>query len=76
VVEAVQVGYPPARYQEVCEDSDLNCLEVTAALVANESQALVSAKVNVPLMLFSFLNKDWATVEHATTRQLERVVVG
>jgi len=72
VVEAVQAAYPPARHQEVCGSSDHNCLEVATALADNDSKAIVSAKVHVPLMLLRPFVTDVATVEHSTTRELER----
>jgi hypothetical protein len=71
VVEGVQAGYPPVRYQEVCGESELNCLQVTAAVDASESKAIVSAKVRVPLMLFRLFEKNWVSVEHSTERLLE-----
>ncbi len=72
VIEAVQAGYPSARHQEVCIDHDPNCLEVGASLADNDSKAIVSAKVHVPLMLLRPFLGEVTTVEHSTTRALER----
>jgi hypothetical protein len=72
VIEAVQAGYPSARHQEVCTDFDPNCLEVGASLADNDSKAIVSAKVHVPLMLLRPFLGEVTTVEHSTTRALER----
>lgn len=72
VIEAVRAGYPPARYQELCGDSERDCLEVSTSLADNDSKAIVSAKVRVPLMLLRPLVRDVMTVEHSTTRELER----
>lgn len=72
VIDAVRAGYPPARYQEVCGDSERDCLEVATSLADNDSKAIVSAKVRVPLMLLRPLVSDVTTVEHSTTRELER----
>ena len=73
VVHAVQAGYPPARPQRVCGDSEPNCLEVATALADNDSKAVVSAKVHVPLTLLRPFPSEVTTVEHSTTRELERV---
>lgn len=72
VVEAVQAGYPPVRHQEICGDSELNCLEVSTALEDSDSKVVVSAKVHVPLMLLRPFARNWTTVQHSTTRKLER----
>lgn len=72
VIEAVQVGYPAARPQTVCAVTDPHCLEVSAALVNNESEAQVMAKVNVPLTFLHLVNSDFAVVAHVSTRLLER----
>lgn len=71
VVEAVQAGYPPARHQEICADSEFNCLEVSTALEDSDSNVVVSAKVHVPLMLLRPFARNWTTIEHSTTRKLE-----
>jgi hypothetical protein len=76
VVEAVRAGYPPAVYQPVCEASEHNCLEVAASLEQNDSQAVVSAKVNVPLRLFGLFQNESTIVQHSTTRVLERTTLG
>jgi hypothetical protein len=72
VIEATQAGYPPAQHQEVCEASDPNCLDVSTALSENETKAIVSAKVQVPLMMLRPFGSELVTVEHSTTRVLER----
>ncbi len=75
VVQAAQAGYPPVRYQEICGDSEVNCLQVGADLDADTSKAIVSAKVHVPLMLLRFFHKSWVTVEYSTERLLERIAL-
>ena len=72
VVEAVQAGYPAAHHEALCAESDANCLEVATSLADNDSKAVVSAKVHVPLMLLRPFLGDVTTVAHATTRELER----
>jgi hypothetical protein len=72
VIEAVRAGYPSARYQEMCGDSERDCLEVSTSLADNDSKAIVSAKVRVPLMLLRPSMSDVMAVEHSTTRALER----
>lgn len=76
VVEAVRVGYPPAVYQPVCKASAHNCLEVSTSLGENDSQAVVSAKVSVPLRLFGLFKNESTIVQHSTTRVLERTTLG
>ena len=76
VVEAVRAGYPPAVYQPVCEASQHNCLEVATSLGENDSQAVVSAKVSVPLRLFGLFKNESTLVQHSTTRVLERTTLG
>jgi hypothetical protein len=73
VIDAVQVGYPPARPQAVCVSTDLDCLEVSAALVNDDTEAKVAAKVNVPLNFLHLVNGDLAVVRHESTRVLERM---
>lgn len=72
VIEAVQVGYPPARPQAVCGVTDPHCLEVSAAFNDEETEATVAAKVNVPLNFLHLVDSDLAVVQHASTRVLER----
>ena len=72
VIEAVQAGYPSAYPQTVCGESLPNCFEVAASLADDDSKAIVSAKVYVPLMLLRPFLGDVTTVEHSTTRELER----
>lgn len=72
VVEAVQAGYPPARYQSVCGEGETDCLEVATALEDGDSQAVVSAKVRVPLMALRPFANNWTTIEASTTRKLEK----
>ena len=72
VVEAVQAGYPPARHQSVCGEGEVDCLEVATVLEDDDSKAVVSAKVHVPLMVLRPFAKNWTTVAHSTTRELER----
>ncbi len=76
VVEAVRAGYPPAVYQPVCEALAHNCLEVATSLGENDSQAVVSAKVSVPLRLFGLFKNESTIVQHSTTRVLERTTLG
>lgn len=76
VVEAVRAGYPSAVYQPVCEVSAHNCLEVATSLQENDSQAVVSAKVSVPLRLLGVFTKESTVVQHSTTRVLERTTLG
>ncbi len=71
VVSAVQVAYPPARHQEVCAATDVDCLEVSTALLKDATEAQVAAKVNVPLSLLHLVDRDLAVVEHTATRVLE-----
>ena len=75
VVEAVQAGYPPARYQSVCAASDHDCLQVSTSLEDGDSRALVSAKLHVPLRLLRLLHNDFAVAEHSSTRVLERAAL-
>jgi hypothetical protein len=72
VVEAVQVGYPPARYQSICSAGEADCLEVAASLDGGDSVATVAAKVSVPLRLLHLVDGRNAVVEHSSTRVLER----
>jgi hypothetical protein len=72
VVESVQAGYPQARHQAICAATDPNCLEVSTALVNNDTEATVTAKVRVPLSLLHLVDDDLAVVQHASTRTLER----
>jgi hypothetical protein len=68
----VQVAYPPARHQDVCAATDPDCLQVSTALIKDETEAQVAAKVNVALNLLHLVNGDLAVVEHSATRVLER----
>lgn len=75
VVEAVQAGYPPARYQSVCAATDHDCLQVSTSLQDGDSRAFVSAKLHVPLRLLRLFNSDFAVAEHSSTRLLERAAL-
>jgi hypothetical protein len=76
VVEAVRAGYPPAVFQPVCDASEQNCLEVSTSLGESDSQAVVSAKVSVPLRLFGLFKNESTIVQHSTTRVLEQKTLG
>ena len=72
VVDVVQVGYPPARYQGVCSATDPDCLQVSTSLTDDDTAAVVSAKVSVPLRFLNLFDQDLAVIEHSSTRVLER----
>lgn len=75
VVEAVQAGYPRARHQSVCVDTDPECLEVSAALANDEREAIVEAKMNVPLSILNLIDSDLSVVRHTSMRILERTAL-
>ena len=72
VIEAVQVAYPLARPQAICATTDPDCLQVSAGLINDDTEAKVAAKVNVPLTLLHLVDRDLAVVGHESTRMLER----
>jgi len=75
VVEAVQAAYPPARYQSICGESDADCLEVRAELSEGGARASISARIRVGLGLLQPFERTGWSVEHSTSRVLERVAL-
>jgi hypothetical protein len=75
--QAVSVAYPPTRTQAECDNTGVNCLDVTAELANNNSEAVMRASMDVPLVLFSWLGGDaTTTVAYEERRALERSLVG
>ena len=75
VVEGVQAGYPPARYQSFCSSTDPDCLQVSTSLNHGDSTAVVSAKVTVPLRFLQLFGGELTVAEHSSTRVLERTAL-
>jgi hypothetical protein len=73
----IAVAYPPSRTQAACRGSTVNCLDVTAELANDSSEAVMRASMDVPLMLFGWLGQEATTrVQYEERRALERSLVG
>jgi hypothetical protein len=75
--QAVSVAYPPTRTGGDCNGSAANCLDVNAEVVNNDTEAVMRASMDVPLVLFSWLGQGaTATVQYEERRALERGLIG
>jgi hypothetical protein len=72
-VAAVQSAYPAASYRVECGAGDPDCLQVRGGLVEENSRALMTVRMNVPLLLVRPFGLSGIAVEHSADRVLERM---
>jgi hypothetical protein len=77
VEDTEMVAYPPAQSATACDPEAPNCLQVTAGIDPNVTEARIRASMQVPLSLMSWLGRaDRTTIAYEESRMLESALSG